>query len=249
MPLSHLDDRDRATLEQVRRDLHGLFGDSLRAVALTGEAAGASYRAGRSPLEIAVLLEQVTADALRKVRPRLRGWARRRVAAPLVFDLRWLADSRDVFPIEFLELRAHHVPLHGDVDPFANLPVSEEHLRLEVEKQLRGKLLHLWEAYLETRGSSRRLRSLLAAVPHGFAWILRGALHLDEPEGVDLPGHGEEERVLQEVEQRFGVSLPVLRRLEAAGRTGQRLPSADLETIFETLLAELRALIQIGDDA
>jgi hypothetical protein len=249
VPLSHLDDRDRATLEQVRRDLHALYGDALRAVALTGEAAGASYRAGKTHLEIAVLLEEVTAEALRKVRPRLGGWARRRVGAPLFFDLRWLADSRDVFPIEFLELRTHHVPLHGEVDPFANLPVVPEHLRLEVEKQLRGKLLHLWEAYLETRGSARRLRSLLDAVPHGFAWILRGALHLADPESVDLPGHGEEERVLVEVERRFGVSIPALRRLETARRKGERIPAGELEPLFEALLAELRALVQIGDTA
>jgi hypothetical protein len=249
MPLSHLDEKDRATLEQVRRDLHGLFGDGLRAVALTGEAAGASYRPGRSPLELAVLLDQVTADSLRKVRPRLGAWARRRVAAPLILDLRWLADSRDVFPIEFLELRAHHVPLHGDIDPFAGLPVGAEHLRLELEKQLRGKLLHLWEAYLETRGAARRLRALLLAVPQGFAWILRGALHLSAPEQADLPGHGEDERVFAEVERRFGVSIPTLRRLEAARRTGERLPSAELEPIFEALLGELRALVQIGDGA
>jgi hypothetical protein len=246
VPLSHLDDQDRATLEQVRRDLHELFAGSLRALALTGEAAGPSYRPGRSPLELAVLLDQVTADALRRVRPWLGRWARKRVAAPLFFDLRWLADSRDVFPIEFLELRTHHIPLHGDVDPFATLPVSREHLRLEVEKQLRGKLLHLWEAYLETRGSARLLRALLLAVPPGFVWILRGALHLLE-ESVDLPAHGQDERVLEEVERRFGVSLPSLRRLEAAHRTGERIPSSDLEPLFEALLAELRALIQIGE--
>ena len=246
MPLSHLDDKDRATLEQVRRDLHELYADALRSVVLTGEAAGPGYRPGRSPLELAVLLDQVTADALRRVRPWLARWARKRVAAPLFFDLRWLADSRDVFPIEFLELRTHHVPLHGDVDPFASLPVHREHLRLEVEKQLRGKVLHLWEAYLETRGSARRLRALLHAVPPGFVWILHGALHLLEP-SADLPAHGQDDRVLEEVERRFGVSLPSLRRLEAAHRTGERIPAAELEPLFETLLVELRALIQIGN--
>ena len=247
MPLSHLDDKDRATLEQVRRDLHGLFADSLRAVALTGESAGPSYRPGRSPLELAVLLDQVTADALRRVRPWIARWERKRVTVPLFVDLRWLADSRDVFPIEFHELRTHHLPLHGDVDPFASLPVRREHLRLEIEKQLRGKVLHLWEAYLETRGSARRLRSLLHAVPQGFVWILHGALHLAANEGDALPSHGEGERVLEEVERRFGVSVPALRRLEAAKRAGERIPTPELEPLFETLLAELRALIQIGD--
>ena len=240
--LAHLEARDRASLDRVRRELHELYGDTLRAVALTGEAAGAAYRPGRSPLELAVILDAVTPEALRLVRPRLGGWGRRRIATPLFLDARWLADSRDSFPIEFLELREHHVLLHGQGDPFAGLPVSPEHLRLEVEQQLRGKLLHLWEAYLETRGSRRRLRALLLAAVPGFAWILRGALHLAEGQGP-RPSCAESETLFSEVERHFGVALPVLRRLERARRGAEALPSAALEGLFDAALAEVRGLL------
>ena len=227
--LAHLDARDRASLDLVRRELHELYGDALRAVALTGEAAGAGYRPGRSSLELAVVLEAVTPEALRRVRPRLGGWGRRRIATPLFLDERWLTGSRDVFPIEFLELREHHVLLHGEGDPFAGLPVQAEHLRLEVERQLRGKLLHLWEAYLDTRGSRRRLRALLLAAVPGFAWILRGALHLAEGQ-EPRPPCADSETLFAEAERRFGVSLPVLRRLERVRRGAETLPAAELET-------------------
>jgi len=245
--LAHLDARDREALDRARRDLHALYGASLLALALTGEAAGAGYRPGRSPLELAVLLDEVTAQALRRLQPRLAAWARRRVVAPLLFDPRWLEEARDAFPIEFLELRVHHVLLHGDADPFASLPVNGEHLRLEVEKQLRGKLLHLWEAYLETRGSRRRLRALLLAAPPGFAWILRGALRLAGAPGASAPD--DHETLFAEAERRFGVSLPSLRRLEGARRRAAPLAAAELEALFAALLAEVRSLVGAVDAA
>jgi hypothetical protein len=239
--LAHLDERDRASLDRVRRQLHELFGDALRAIALTGESAGAGYRPGRSLLELAVLLDAVTPEVLRRVRPHLRGWERRRVATPLLLDARWLEGSRDVFPIEFLELREHHVLLHGEGDPFANLPVQPDHLRLEVEKQLRGKLLHLWGAYLDTRGSRRRLRALLLAAVPGFAWLLRGALHLAE--GPTAHPHAPDDELFAEVERRFGVSLPVLRRLARARRGAEPVASGELEGVFDAVLAEVRDLV------
>jgi hypothetical protein len=238
--LAHLDARDRATLDLVRRDLHEAYGAALRALALTGEAAGPGYRPGRSDLELAVVLDEVTPDALRRVRPRLAGWARRRVPTPLLFDPAWLAQARDAFPIEFLALREHHVLLHGERDPFADLPVEAGHLRLEVERQLRGKLLHLWEAYLETRGARRRLRALLLAAAPGFVWVLRGALWLRGEEGAR---GADGETVLAEVERRFGVPLPALRRLEEARRRGEGVPAGALEELFAGTLAEVRALV------
>ncbi len=238
--LAHLDARDRATLDLVRRDLHEAYGSALRALALTGEAAGAGYRPGRSQLELAVVLDEVTPDALRRVRPRLKSWARMRVPTPLLLDPPWLAQARDAFPIEFLALRERHVLLHGERDPFADLPVPSEPLRLEVEKQLRGKLLHLWEAYLETRGSRRRLRALLLAAAPGFVWILRGALWLRGEHGTSAT---DGETVLAEASRRFGVELVALERLERSRRRGEAPASAELERLFEGALAEVRALL------
>jgi hypothetical protein len=240
-PLAHLDARDRATLDLVRRDLHDAYGGALRALALTGEAAGAGYRAGRSSLDLAVLLDEVTADALRRVRPRLAAWARLRVPTPLLLDPAWLAQARDAFPLEFLALREHHVLLHGEQDPFVDLPVPAGPLRLEVERQLRGKLLHLWEAYLETRGSRRRLRALLLAAAPGYVWILRCALWLRGEAGTSA---SDGETVLAEASRRFGVELATLERLERARRRGDALPPGELEALFEGVLAELRALLE-----
>jgi hypothetical protein len=243
MPLSHLDARDRATIERVREELRGVFAGELQAVALTGEAAGAGYRPGRSPLELAVMLDHVTPEALRRVQPRLRAWGRRRVAPPLLVDPPWLAEARDVFPLELLELTEHHLQIHGASDPFARIEIGLEHLRIEVERQLRGKLLHLWEAYLEHGHSKRRLRELLLETPVAFEWILRGALRAAEALAQPAPRREQGEALLAEVERRTGIALPTFRLLERARRVGEHLPSDGLDAIFDAYLAEVRALV------
>lgn len=243
MPLSHLDARDRATLERVRSELREGYGGALQAVALTGEAAGAAYRPGRSPLELAVLIDAVTPEALRRLQPRLRAWARRRVAPPLLLDPVWIEEARDVFPLEFLELAEHHLLLHGESDPFSRLEVRLEHLRLEVERQLRGKLLHLWEAYLEHGHSARRLRELLLETPAAFEWILRGALRAAEGLSKPAPRREHGEALLAEVERRCDLVLPTFRLLERARRAGEHLPSDGLDALFDDYLGEVRALV------
>jgi len=244
MSLAHLDPRDRDRVEDARRELCDLYGAALHAVALTGEAAGAGYRPGRSPLELAVLLEEVTPAALRALQPRLRAWRRRRVAPPLLLDPRWLAESRDAFPLELLELSEHHVLVHGDVDPFARLEVRADRLRVEVERELRGKLFHLWEAYLEHGGSARRLRELLLETPPAFEWILRGALRAEEGLAHPAPRRERPDELLAEVERRTGLSLPTFRLLQRTRRDEEHLPSDGLDALFEAYLGEVRGLVQ-----
>ncbi len=243
-----LHERDRHALDQLVRDLRESHGDALLACALTGEAASAGYIPQRSPLTTAVVLDEVTPEALRRTRALVREWRRNRLALPLLLDPRTIESSRDVFPLEFLELRQHHVLLYGERDPFADLEIELGHLRLQVEEQLRGKLLHLWEAFLETEGDSREMRRLLLETPPAFEMPLRGALHLlavragEGGASVDGP-----DAFLAEVETRLAVPLPVLRRLEAVRRGEDALENAELEDCFDGYLREVRALVRATD--
>ncbi len=245
--MAELDLKDRTALDRFVEDLRGLHGDALIAALLTGEAASAGYRPKKSPLATVVVLREVTPDALRRTRGRISRWRRRRIPTPLLMDPLYIQSSLDVFPIEFLEIADHHRLLTGD-DPFTDLDVHLPHLRLEVEEQIRGKMLHLWAAYLEAAGSKRTLRSLLLETPPGFAMILRGMLRLRQgesggggarPDGPDA--------LLATVERDFELRLPVFRRLEGVRRGSQTLARGELEDVFEAYLDEVRRLVRIAD--
>ena len=238
------DAKDQAALDRLVSDLRDLHGQALVAVALTGEAASPAYRPRKSELTTVVVISEINASVLRTVRGKIRAWGRLRLATPLLMDSLYIETSRDVFPIEFLDLRERHRLLFGEVDPFADLAIDVEHLRLEVEEQLRGKMLHLWEAYLETAGSRRQLRRLLLETPASFAPILRGLLHLRQMAGQAGAPSGD---LLADVEGAVGVTLPVFRRLLAVQHGDAALGTSEHEEVFEGYLAEVRRLVRVSD--
>ena len=239
--MSELSAGDRAKVDDAVRQVVDACGTRLVGLALYGEAASAEYRAGRSPLALAALVGDVGADVLHDLRPVADRLRRRGVPTPLVIDSDYLEHARDVFPLELLELRDRHVGLAGDATALGRIVIDTASLRRQIEAELRGKVLHLWEGYLTTR-NRRRLRSLLVATVPYFLHILRGLL--------ELRGANEKSavaRVADTVERELGVKLPVLSRLEKEYHAGRPLPLAEVDTLFDGYLAEARALVRVAD--
>jgi len=232
--------RDAAALDTLTADCRRLFGARLEALALYGEAATDAYRPLVSPLETVVLLDRVDTTDLRALRGRVHAWHRVRLGTPLVIDPPYLATSRDTFPLELLELRDRHRLLQGASDPFAALPPpSLPHLRLALEEQLKGKLLHLRASYLALAAARRGLDELLRAARATIDVLLRGMLALAErPRPLQAAG------VLRAVTDLHGVALGGLARLDRWCADEERLGRDDLETVFARVHDELAALVE-----
>ncbi len=236
-----LDPSDRKALDRMVTELQELHGDALLAVALTGDAVGPEYRPRKTPLATLVVLSEVSQEALRATRNEIRRWRKRNILTPVLMDPRYIQSSLDVFPIEFLDLADRHLLLFGE-DPFTDLEFDTDHLRLEVEEQLRGKLLHLWGAYLGTEGSGKNLRTLLLETPGGFEVILRGLARLRSSTRLDAG-----QSPVEAVERLFELELPVLRRLHEIRSGHGKLTHDEAEEVFEGYLGEVRRLVQLTD--
>jgi len=240
-----LDARDARSLETLVEDLRRQHGEALRAVLLAGEAAGPEYQPRVTPLSVVVVLAEISAETLRRTRPRIAAWRRLRIPAPVLLDARSIDRSLDVFPLELLELRDRHQTLYGRAEAIEEIEVALPHLRLEIEEQLRGKLLHLMSAYLEAGPSPRALRRLLLDSQPGFAVLLRGLLRLRG--GASAPRPADPQELIGAVETQVGVALPSLRRLDRVRRGREPLPRAQLEPLFDDFLADVQRLGQLVD--
>jgi hypothetical protein len=241
-----LDPRDARSLELLVEDLRRLHGEALRAVLLAGEAAGPEYQPRVTPLTVVVVLAGLSGEALRRMRPRLAAWRRLRIPVPVLMDAASIAPSLDVFPLELIELRDRHQVLYGRAEAIESVAVSLPYLRLELEEQLRGKWMHLTSTYLETGSSPRRLRRLLLDSLPGFAILLRGLLRLRGGQAAPRPTDPEE--LIVAVERALGVALPSLRRVERAYRGREPLSRAELESLFDGYLGEVRRLAERMDE-
>jgi len=234
--------RDRRALDRTVAELRDLHGDRLRSVVLVGEAATDDYRARKSPLSLVVVVDEITPDTLRAMRSHVRRWWRRRVPTPLLLDMLYIESSLDVFALEFLDMCDRHRVLHGE-DPFAGLRIDPLHLRMEVEEQMRGKMLHLWEACIGAGRSRRVLRRVLLDTPPDFEVVLRAMLKLHHEERPH-----DAETLIAAIEARFDVGLPTFHRLEAVRAGRERLARGDLDAAFDAYLAEVRSLVRVVDE-
>ncbi|MBM62318.1 MAG: hypothetical protein CL484_05160 [Acidobacteria bacterium] len=174
-PVQHPD------LDVLLDQLSQALEDSLLSIVLYGSAARGDYEKRTSDINLIVVVAQLTPRVLEQMSPALLRWESRGQPLPRLFTARTIADSVDVFPIEFLELQACRQVLVGS-DPFANIQVNTAHLRLQCERELREKLMRLCEGYVETWERPRRLRRLLIDSYSTFVSLFRGCLWLQDDE-------------------------------------------------------------------
>ena len=228
-------------LDRFVRDVQGLYGDDLVAVFLYGSATTGEHVAGRSDINVGVVLRQLTAAVLRKASGHLRAWARHGFATPVYFDPQFLRDALDVFPIEFLDMQTHHRVLWGP-DLLADLRIGAEPLRRQCELELRGKLLKLRQAYVESSRSPRELEAVLVSAISGLVVLARTLLRLAGREVI-----GSTAAVLDRVETQLNVSAANLRKAWRLKCGEIRVTRAELDLVYQGVLEEFQRLVQVVD--
>ena len=173
------------TPEQLTERLREVMPSGLRSVVLYGSAAAGDHVPGRSDYNVLVVADRLAAAELGALAAPARAWAKAGYRPPLLFTPAELAASADAFPIELLDIQESHKILFGE-DPLAGVRVKPEHLRLELERELKAKLLALRESYLLACGKARRVLDLLTASLSAFLVLFRASLRLYQD---DVPTH------------------------------------------------------------
>ena len=216
-------------------ELAALCGPALRTLVVYGSAAGPEFDPARSDVNLAAVLDPLDFAVLQRAAQWWERWRRQRVAAPLLLSTLELDRSRDVFPLELLDLRQRHRTLAG-AELFADVAVDRECVRAECEREAKGKLLRLRALYVELAGSTRELHTLMLDSRKSFLHVMRGLLFL-----LGEPWVADPVAVVRAFERRYGCTLPVLAGL------GETPPAGPIEPRFAAYLAEVELLATIAD--
>ncbi len=239
--MRRLDTKTEQNIEKFAHEIQTLYGDDLVSLILYGSAAGTDFVPDRSDLNFLVVLKKVTPEALRKAMPLVRSWHRQKIATPLFVDPEFLQSSLDVFPIEFSEMQEQHRLLAGR-DLLLELKISSKNLRLQCEEELKGKLLNLRRAYLETGGRVEALEELMVRSLKSFLVVTRYLLRL---KGLQ-PAH-EFLEILVQAEESFGISLEAMRDVHSLRLGMIRLEKSNAQTLFDRYLADIEQLTACAD--
>lgn len=217
-------------------ELGGTYGAALRSVVLYGSAARGDFQEGVSDLNVLVLLDDASPEALRRGSRAAQTWVKEKNPPPLLFGAEEWRRSADVFPIEVADIRDAHLVLHGD-DPFEGVRVESRHLRLQCERELKGKQVQLRENYLLFCDQPEALGEVLRRSLSTFLVLFRTVLRLA---GEDPP-HDPEETIRRTAARVGFDAAPVLEILRTK-RSGRALrPAADAPEVVGYLEAVGRA--------
>ena len=166
----------KMTPEILTDELKKTCGDNLCSVVLYGSAvAGDSVKT--SDYNVLVVMNHVEAEDLLALTDLCSRWGGDGNHAPLLFASETLLRSADVFPVEFSDIKQTHRTLYGK-DPFAEMEIDTALLRLELEHELKSKLIILRENFLVTKGSPKKVDGLMVASVSAFLTLFKAALRL-----------------------------------------------------------------------
>lgn len=177
--MAKIPDKPQDIFVELTGDYQRVFGSDLVSLIIYGSAAGGFYVKGKSDINLLVVLSPEAVNRLEDALEIVEYWRKRRVAVPWVMTKAFIANSLDCYPIEFLNMQNSHVLIHGE-DVLEGLKFKPEDVRLQIEKELKGKLVLLRQGYLETEGRARQLRQLIGRSIMAFITVFNALIYLKQ---------------------------------------------------------------------
>lgn len=228
--------------QEIIDDYKGIYGDDLVSIILYGSAVGKDYLPGRSDINFMIVLSEEGINNLDQAFKIITKWHKRKVATPLFLTKFYVESSTDVFPIEYLGFQRSHTLVYGE-DILKDLTFKRELIRIQCEREIKGKLLLLRQTFLESRGKGVILKDVIKNSMQAFLAVFDALLYL---KGVEIP---EEKRLKIKVTcETFGIDDKVFNRLLDIREQKIKVKENELRDIFKEYLREIRGLSRIVDD-
>ena len=222
-------------------DYTNIYGEDLISVMLYGSAAGEDYNPGKSDLNFLIVLSEGAIDHLDRAMETVSRWKKKNVAIPLFMTKAYIDSSLDSYPLEFLNMQRTYVPVYGD-DVLKDMSIAPDDLRLQCEREIKGKLLLLREGFLDTEGNKRRIRELISASITAFISIFSGLLYL---KGIEIPQR--RRGILEVIAKEIPVDEDIFRKCMDVKEGKKDYSSAEIKEVFKDYIIEVRKLWEYVD--
>jgi hypothetical protein len=171
-------------LNQLVERLSKAHGADLVSVLLYGSAAEAGqHDESFSDINVLCVFREISISHLRRSQPVFKWWAQHPAPAPLLLSEQEVLTSTDCFAIEFHDMQHRRRVLFGR-DVIDGLVIDEAFYRVQVEYELRTKLLRLRQKAASVLSDRDLVRRLLLDSVSTFSVLTRHALLLH---GTDAP--------------------------------------------------------------
>lgn len=231
----------RKIFPEIIADYKGIFGDDLVSITMYGSATGKDYRPGKSDINFMIVLSESGIEHLDQAFSIVRKWKKRNVAIPLFLTETYIDTSMDVFPIEYLNFQRNNMVIFGK-DILCDLSFKPEFIRLQCEREIKGKLLLLREAFIETEGKGKGLKDVISQSVLSFIAVFEALLYI---KGKKIPN--DKRGVIQATCNAFDIDVNVFERLLDIKEDKFKLNNDELLRLYKYYLIEVRKLSKLVD--
>lgn len=239
--MGKIPDKPQDIFVPLTEDYKKVFGKDLVSLIIYGSAAAGFYVKGKSDINLLVILTPEASHRLEDLLDTVKQWNNRGVTVPWVMTKEFIEKSLDCYPIEFLNMQNSHITIYGE-DVLEKIKFKPEDLRLQIEKELKGKLILLRQGYLETQGNSRELKKLISRSLMAFVSIFKALIYLKQ-------GSAPQKRrdTIRELAKYFTFDADVFLTCVAIKEGVDKLSGEEITGVFKKYLREVENICNIVD--
>jgi predicted nucleotidyltransferase len=229
----------KVTLSAFVERLRAALGENLISVVLYGGAARGVFDEAASDANVMLVLREVKLPLLGSIADEADVVRREFALTLLTLTESDLADSREVFPTKFLDIRRHHEILWGR-DVASALVVPRERLERQARRELMNLQLRLRQLYLESRRRPEQLAAMLRRSTTTL--ILNLGVLLEAATGQPCEGHA------ATLAAAGAAGLDRARLEEFLDfKSGRRcVETTELEGVYEAFMCAVEAALSLG---
>ncbi len=129
-----------------------------------------------------IVLKDDNTGILLKAKDVIKSLNKKKLPMPLILSKKYIETSLDSFPLEFLNIVTDYENVIMNEDVLKDIFVDKSDVRLEMEREIKGKWLHIKMALLNQSGNYKQLIEVIRISMNSLLPILKGLIYLLDSE-------------------------------------------------------------------
>jgi len=222
-------------------ELKTAFSGQIVSVILYGSAVTRDFNPRKSDLNFLVVLTDEGISRIAGVQKRVGAWRRKGIAVPFFLTPEHIQTSLDSYPVEFLNMQKAYRVVYGE-DVLKSLDIRKTDIRLQCERELKGKLIQLRTGYIFTEGKRQQLYTLISQSLTSFIAIFKALLHL---QGMEVPPVRQD--ILRATCDSFGLDVGLFTMLHSIQSHEIKVSREQMAENVEKTILEIQKLSRMVD--
>lgn len=229
LKLSNIPMETQKAIEPFFHDILSHCKEDIISMYIIGSAVTKDFHTKYSDINTFLVVKEIQIPFFDFISTLGKRYGKKRIRAPLIMTRDYISRSLEVFPLEFLEMKLIHQLVYG-VDVLKDTKIEKADIRLQCERELKGKLQYLCQSYIKAMGNRKTLTELFVRSLSGYFPIFRGILFLFDQK---IPGRKVD--VLYALKECCDTDMAVFTRLLDIRSKDIYPPVEELKGIFKEL--------------